>query len=262
MQKSKINTIQKRYYSQKRKSIFRQKWFWDLVLILIFFGSLSYLLLKTPYFEIKNIEIGTEENEIVQKIKELIDHRNFFLLDKANISKEIEKTFPQVREVFIKKKFPNSISVQFQKREEFGIFCLEVKNNSCFSISDDGVIFQEIPKEENKFLIVDPEITEVNLGEEVIQEDIMKNIKFLKEELQKFQIPVKEVEISSLEIIARTEPGFSIYFSQNNPFEIQMEALLGVLNNTLSKEDQANLKCCIDLRGVTSADQIGVVYIK
>lgn len=252
----------KKTFKKRRKSIFRQRWFWNLILALVCIGSVSYLFLKTPYFEIKNIEIQGDEGEIAQKTKEMISHQNFFLLSAVNVSKGIEETFPQVKEVLITKKFPNSIVAQIQKREEFGIFCLEAENQPCFSIAEDGVVFQEAQKTEDKFLIFDSQKTEAKLGEKVVQEDLMKNIKSLKEELQKSQILIKEVEISPLEIKVKTSQGFAIYFSRENPFEIQMEALLGLFNNTLSKEEQTSLQCCIDLRGVKSVDQIGVVYVK
>jgi cell division septal protein FtsQ len=246
------------YLRRKKKSILSRRWFWDFVLVLIFLISFSYLLLRTPYFEIENIKVSGGKPEIEKEVKKMIDHKNFFLLNSASLSKHLKEIFPQVREAVARKKFPNSISVQIRERKEFGIFCVQAENSPCFSISDEGVVFKETEKRSDMFLILDLKANQPKLGAQVIEEDLMKNIAFLQEELKKSQISLKEIEILPLEIRAKTEQGFLIYFSKETSVGTQIEILLESLQKTISKEEQEILKY-IDLRGL-KPDQRGVVY--
>jgi hypothetical protein len=88
----------------------------------------------------------------------------------------------------------------------------------------------------------------------------MGDIVFLKEELEKSQITLTEIEILPLEIRAKTGQGFLIYFSNEIPIKTQIEVLLKTLQETISAEEQKNLKY-IDLRGLKEG-QKGLIYFQ
>lgn len=255
----------RKYYSSRKKtSIFKKKWFWKLILVLVFLGGCYYLILKTPYFQIQKVEFLAEDNNITKEIQAKVYHQNFFLLNSAELSKNIETKFPQVKQVLIQKKFPNKILIQIVERKEFGVFCFQSESENCFSLSEEGIIFkpvQQVNEVNEKILIIASDVKNPKLGDKVIEEDLMKDIKLLKDELQKLQIPLKKVEISPLELKATTRQNFLIYFSRENSLKIQINVLTELFKNTISKEEQGNLKY-IDLRGVKSVDQRGVVYVK
>lgn len=260
----KMQKKRKYYSSRKKTSIFKKKWFWKLILVLVFLGGCYYLILKTPYFQIQKVEFLAEDNNITKEIQDKVYHQNFFLLNSAELSKNVEMKFPQVKQVLIQKKFPNKILIQIVERKEFGVFCFQSESENCFSLSEEGIIFkpiQQVNEVNEKILIIALDVKNPKLGDKVIEEDLMKDIKFLKDELQKLQIPLTKVEISPLELKATTRQNFLIYFSRENSFKIQINALTELFKNTISKEEQGNLEY-IDLRGVKSVDQRGVIYVK
>ena len=252
----------RRYLRRKRKSIFRSRWFWDFVLILIFAGSLSWLLFKTPYFEIRDVKILGQSKEVKEKVKKIIDqeNENFFLLNSIELSKNIEEIFPQIKKLVVERKFPDSLLVNIEERKEVGIFCLRNKNLSCFSISDDGVIFKETKKRDGMLLIFLAEEKELKLGEEAVENNLIKDIIFLREELEKTQIFLEEVEVFPFKIKVKAKQGFLIYFSREFDFETQMKILLEVFQEIISKEERDKLEY-IDLRGVEEGKR-GEIYWK
>lgn len=253
-----IKKNKKYRYSKKRVSILKRRWFWYTILIIIFIGGISYFLFKTPYFEIKNVEITGEEEKIVEEAKKIIENKNFFLLSANKVSTKISESFPQVKEIIIKKHFPDAVSAQIVERQTFAIFCPQRDNESCFLISKDGIIFNPSERKNDLILIFSSGADEIKLGKQVIEEALMEDINLILQDLNNSQIVIKEIEILSLEIRVKTEQGFFIYFSRSMPIKNQIEILLTILQKTISSEEQKNLQK-IDLRGLKE-NQRGVIY--
>lgn len=248
----------KRYHYQKRKSIFKRRWFWYAILVIFLMGGISYFLFKTSYFEIKNVEVAGEEEKIVEEVKKMIENKNFFLLSASMISTKISETFPQVKEVTIEKHFPDAVSAQILERQAAAIFCPQRESESCFLISKEGIIFNTSERKNDLILIFSSGLDELNLGKQVIEKALMEDIILLLQELNNSKIIIKEIEILPLEIKAKTEQGFFIYFSKSVPIKNQIEILLTTLQKTISNEEQKNLQY-IDLRGLKE-NQRGIIY--
>lgn len=262
MRKNKFYPRKKNYFRKKRKSIFGSRRFFDSVLFLILAGALSWLFFATPYFEIQDIEILGQSDEIKEKVKNIIgqNNENFFLLNSINISKNIEEIFPQIKKLAVKRNFPNSILVDIEERKEVGVFCFGNNNSSCFLISDDGVIFKKAKKEDSALLFFLAEEKKIKLGEKAVDENLMEDIIFLKGELGKNNFALKEVEIFPFQIKAKTKQGFLIYFSRETGFKAQVKILLETFQEVISKEEQSKLEY-IDLRGVEEFKR-GEIYWK
>lgn len=256
----------KRYFRKKRISILKRRWFYDFVLVSIFLGSLSYLLFKTPYFEIKDVKISGQDTMIIEGVKNFFtEGSNFFILRSKDITKTIKENFPKIKELRIRKELPNKILVDIMERKTFGIFCPRLdlmENPPCFLISEDGVIFSNFDNndspEEIPALIINEIGKKPKLGEQVIKDKLMKDIVFLQKELEKNELFSEEIEITPLGIKVKVKQiktdnpigkEFLIYFSQDTAIETQIEVLLDAFREKISAEEKKNLEY-IDLRGL------------
>lgn len=261
------------HYRKKRISLFRKRWFYDFILVLIFFGSLFYLLFGTPFFEIKSIEISGEDKVIAGKVKKMFsDGSNLFLLKVSDIVKIAEENFPKIKELKIYKEFPDKILVKIIERKPFGILCpktASTENISCFLLSEDGVIFSNFnennmenvnggngntDEEEKLVRILKPMDKKPKLGEKVLEDSLIKDIASIKNELRKSEILLSRIEISTFEIKAEVFNSlnrhiFLIHFSTETEIENQLKVLLEIIEEKISKEEKEKLEY-IDLRGI------------
>jgi len=124
----------KPYRIKKKKSIFRNRFFWLSILILIFLGGIFYLAFLSPFFQIKEIKISGNQKvqsaDLEDIIKNNIDKKIIFynsksiiLLNKNKIKDEIIKKFPQIKEENLKREFPDTIILDIKERKEIGCFC-------------------------------------------------------------------------------------------------------------------------------------------
>ena len=117
-------------------------------LILIIFG-LTWLLhetkkfLKTDsLFRIENISFECDSLRNQPEVREILDldyNSNFFGFDISGLKKELEK-IPQVKEVIIRRRFPNIVEIRVEKREP--VFILSREGFFC-GVDKEGYIFSQ-----------------------------------------------------------------------------------------------------------------------
>ncbi len=253
------------YYRRKRRVGLNSRRGLDFVLILIFIFALYWFLFKTPYFSIKKVDILKDSCSfssclsagVDREIEKFIDKRNnFFLLKTNELSYNIKSKFPWIKEVEVKKKFPDAVLIRIINRKPVGIFCQ--KEDSCFLLSEDGVIFSPFKEQEDKKGLVVIFVSEEKtpqLGQRVIEEDVVSNLIFLNKEMNKLEISLKKVEISPFKIKVETDKNFKILFSRNTYFREQIEILIKTLQRVISKQEQEHLQY-IDLQGVEEGGKI------
>jgi len=249
------------YRRKKKNSFLKKRWFWDLILILIFLGSLSWLLFKTPYFEIEEIEISADPR-FKEKIKELSSKEtNFFLFSSEKISHEAKKHFPEIKELKIIKKFPNKIFIEVKERKEIGLFCMEGKVLDCFLLSSDAVVFSKAEPSEELITFLKPEDKALpGFGEKIIKQEKFSEILFFLKEISGIDILVQRVEIFPFEVRIITKNNFKIYLSQDANIKNQAVSFINIYQNTISEEEKHILEY-IDLRRLEGGER-GQVYWK
>jgi hypothetical protein len=249
------------YRKKEKKSFFKKRFFWDLILFFIFISSLAWLLFKTPYFEIKEIKILSSPN-FVDKIKEISSkEKNFFLFSSQTVSQEIKKSFPEIKEVKIKKNFPNNILIETENRKEIGIFCCGDNISTCFLLAEDGVIFAKTENKGGLIVFSKPEEKTVpKPGDSIIEKEKFSEILFFLKEVRNVDIIINRVEIFPFEIRAFTPTNFKIYLSNNSDIKKQTASLINVYKNTISNQEKQTLEY-IDLRGLENGEK-GEVYWK
>lgn len=213
-------TYRKPYRIKKKKSIFRNRFFWLSILVLLFFGVMFYLICFAPFFQIKEIKIiGTQkvsttdlENFIEKKITQkflLSQSKSIFLIKSSKIKSDILKNFPQIEDENLKMKFPNILILEIKERKEIGCYCRKTTiflpagggrdfpeaGSYCFFLDKNGIIFEKILQPcPLDFVIKDSKEEELNLGEKIIDEDTLLKIRGISQRVKNYNPPInKEV---------------------------------------------------------------------
>jgi len=142
------------------KKKFKIIFFWFLILILI----LNYIFLFSPIFEIKQINISGNKtikdeqiknslsNFLSKQVLVFFDKNNLFLATSDKIKNILSNNFPRISSVKISKSLiKRFINLKITEREEIGIFCREEK---CYYIDQQGVIFEKAPKTKGTLILV------------------------------------------------------------------------------------------------------------
>jgi len=274
-----MRKFRKPYRIKKRKSIFKSRFFWSGILIVIIFCGIFYLICFHSFFQIKEIKISgnsafAEDRadkqkvlfEGVQKIIEekinqkilFFSSKSIFLANFSEIKKEILKSFPPVDEINLKRKFPHTILVQVKERKPLAIFCPIRKsttsngvnqNDNCFFIDKEGIIFEPIVTR-SEFVTLKKNIGwEINLGEKILGEEKLSEILEVESKLRNnLKITSEEILIVSDERFnAKTLEGWQIYFNFREDLGWQLTKLNAVLEKEIPHEKRKYLEY-IDLR--------------
>jgi len=244
---------------RRKTSVFKNRYFWLSLLVLLIFGSSSYFLFFSDFFQVKEINISgnqkittdnikNEMNSLVTRNFISFSSRSIFLTNFHNINSEILKKFPQLASINFKRDFPNRIVVEAEERKPVAVFCPSV---DCFSIDKEGIAF-----ERNEVIFSDfPRINNIDgknsfsLGENVIDENILNFILDVKNGLnEKLKITAEVFNlISAQRLNVKTKGKWDVYFNVKGDLNWQLEKLILVLEKEIPPEKRKDLDY-IDLR--------------
>lgn len=236
-------------------------------LILLFLGTSGYLLFFSGFLNVSKIEI--QGNEIVKsaEVERIIDSKlegkylkfleknNLLLLSSGGIKNEILSKFRIVKQVIVKKHFPNDIKISISERTPQLILNSAGKD---WMIDEDGKIFDEAGfdysylGQDNFPVIFDESNKGLTLGDAAMNE---KYISFIADFRKKsgdetgieFDQEIRVPGISSGEIRMKTRDGWLIFLDEGLGADKAKEMLQAVLDNKIAKEERLNLEY-IDLR--------------
>ena len=192
-----VKRYRKPHQFKKIKPIYRNRFFWLGILILIFFSSIFYFLFFAEFFQIKKINIAGLEQVSEEQLNLLVIEKlenkilffssgTIFWVNLNKIKEAILEKFPQIDKIEISRNFPNNLDVLVTERKGLATFCHEEK---CFILDKEGIVFDPIRNDisnearENQLLIkiIDKSETEpYNLGKRVIEkEDFIKERCFI-----------------------------------------------------------------------------------
>ncbi len=199
----------RRPHKIRRKTLFlKKRFFWIFILVLIFFFGSAYLVSFSSFFSIKEIQISGNHKVSTDDIKQLVNKkiiRNFgslssksiFLSNLKEAKASILNKFPQIEDINLKRKFPSSIIVEAKERTATANFC---PDSECFLVDGYGVVFEKtnvIFSEYPKIKNIEGK-SDFTLGEKVIDENILKSILDIKNNLEeKSKIIIEEFNIPS-----------------------------------------------------------------
>ncbi len=246
---------------KKRKSIFRNRFFWLGILILIIFVGIFYLISFYSFFQVKVIKISGNEKVATEDLNNLVNtkithpfsifwwkifSRSIFLANFKEIQKDILKKFPQIEEINLKRKFSDIILLQIRERKPTAVFCKEL---NCFFIDKHGIVFEPTATSSEFLLLLSGTGKEINLGEKIINEEELSKILEVKRKMKdELKIPPEEILVVSEERFnLKTKEGWQIYFNFKEDLGWQLTKLKAVLEKEIPPEKRKNLEY-IDVR--------------
>jgi len=270
-----VKGYRKPHRFKKRKPIYRNRFFWLAILILIFFSSFFYFLFFTEFFQVEKISIvGLEqisEEQLNLSIKDKLENRilffptrNIFLVDLNKIKEDILKKFHRIATIEIHRNFPDSLNVLVTERKIIATFCQEgeedkssslpsafAREANCFALDEEGIVFEE--KQIDR--IIQPLIKalisadEISLGKKVIEKEDLISILEINSQLKEdLNIPIEEFIISSKEkLIVLVSEGWELYFNLQENIKWQLTKLKALLEEKIPEEQRKDLEY-IELR--------------
>ena len=230
---------------------------------ILFFSSLLsgfiltafWLIFISSFFNIQNINssdntVLNRDNalNIILSIAPFGFNENLLILSKSRLKSEITAAFPSITDITIKKKLFHTITINFNKRIQIGIWC---NDKNCFYFDKDGVIFSQAPQTEGSLIlkVKDSSKNDVLTGSKVLSNDqINFIIVFIGKISENNKFKILEFKIkpsSSVELEALTNKNWSIYLDEKQEPTEAVNNLFSILEEAAKNTD--NLEY-IDLR--------------
>ena len=258
-----MRKYRKPYRIKKRKSIWRNRFFWLGILGLVILGGIFYLLVFSAFFRIGKVIVSGNEKIPKERIQDIVKEnlerkiiffksKSIFLIDLKKIKENVLNIFPKIAEIEITRDFPDTLNLKVTERKEVGIFCHQ---NACFLLDKEGIIFENVPEEMQLLKIQRLNFDrEIKLGERIIEKEILSPILEAETKLREdLKIPVKEISIASDERVNfKTFEDWEIYFNPQKDINWQLTKLKAVLENEIPAEKRKDLEY-IELRFGNSA---------
>ncbi len=241
-----------------RKKIIQRPLFWITLFILVIVILFTYLILFSSYFQLSHIKVSGYKNVDNAKIEEIVWNdsynkffsaglinfasRSIFIVNTNQIANSIKTKYPIIKDIKIKKSLPNIIDLTLEEREPFAVFC-QNSNSDCFTIDEDGVIFEKLQGVLNETMILNKaEDKEISLGSQAVLKDTINKISKIKDNLKNnFQIDIKEVAISNI-LVVKTFEDWKIYFDSNSDIDFQITKMNSLLNSEITPKERKNLQ--------------------
>lgn len=224
-----------------------------LFLVLTGLAGLAYAILFSGLFDIDNIELeglGVINQERLQASinvffeesqGKFIPIKNWFFIPKEKLTQFLKEEYPIVREIKIKKEFPNSLILSLDEREPIFIVCSQNQGTPCFYIDKEGIAYQDAPKTEGSLISIIETEREFNQGEVLFGPLLIENLIEFRELLRiGLNLPIKKI-ITDGDIVFETYDGWQIRMAADTHFSERFEDLVLLLNSEI-KEERENLE--------------------
>lgn len=136
----------------KKRRVYRYKIYLTYAIIILFIGSLTYFVLFTNYFKIKDIKVisktsnvfvNIDQAEVIRSIRHIYN-RNLLFLSEHNLVDFIKTNFKYVEDADIQYNFPDKITILLNEKKVAGqLFQIDYEN---LNLTTSG----EVLKENNK----------------------------------------------------------------------------------------------------------------
>lgn len=238
---------------KKKKSIFKNRFFWLVTITFVLTSGFIYLFIFSPVFQISDVQIrggisfiqkdvmkDFVENNIFQRCS-FIELKNIIILNKKYLKEDILESFLPVKDVRIRKKLPNSLIVEIIERIPQGNFYIQ---DVRYFLDKEGRIFAESNQEK---IVFKSEINGLELGDYIADKEVFQGALDLIEKLKEIPIKVEECFVGRFKMEVRTDKDWLLIFNSERDIERQVEDLKLVLNKDILEEDLGKIEY-IDLR--------------
>jgi cell division septal protein FtsQ len=238
---------------RRLKPILSNRFFWLGLLILVFLLSLFYFLFFSEFFQTEKIIVTGEERASKEELRLLVEKKlenkilffktkSIFLVNLNETRKEILNNFPQIAEVEISRRLPDAINILVVERLSLAVWCRE---ENCFLLDKEGVIFEETSPETSLPKIIDKQnLTTPALGERIIEKEGLCQIIEIKSKLDDgLKIQIAEVFfIAEERLNLKTSEGWEIYLNPKGDIGWQLTKLRVDLEEEIPPERRKDLE--------------------
>jgi cell division septal protein FtsQ len=253
-----VRRFRKPYRIRKKKSIFRNRFFWLTLLILILLGGALYLLLFSSYLQIKQVQISGNQKIKTRELEYLIEQkinkkiftsptRSIILVNLKDIEESIVKNFPLISQANLERNLPDALTLKVEER--MPIFVWSKDSGPLFYVDKEGIAFEELSEDSSLLRIRDQQFKlGVNLGEKVMEKEMVDFAQQTKSEIEKkIGVFPKEILILEDRITVLTNEPWQIYLDLKEKPEKQIFNLSLAWEKEIPPEKRGNLEY-IDLR--------------
>lgn len=241
---------------QKKRSIFRARFFWPCVLVFILFCVISYFLFFAQYFQIDRVVVSNAKRVNKEDLQFLVEShlekkvmflstKSIFLINKGELKRDAFSIFPQIADIEVTRSLPRTLNVIIIERLERATFCFE---DDCFLLDIEGVVFEPVVSGATDLVEIHDELKSGRLGEKVIEKELLEKILRVKDVLlENIKIKANKVFVFPQYFSIETADGWLIHFNPAEDLDWQITKLNAVLEEKIPKEDRGYLEY-IDLR--------------
>jgi cell division septal protein FtsQ len=238
--------------------IFKNRFFWEGLLVLVFLGALFYFFFLSSVFQINQIRVSGNKRVPTEEIQNVIggqigekivffQSKSIFLVDFPKIKKMLLAKFPNIHEIYLKRNFPDIVLAKIDEREAVANWC---RGEDCFYLDKEGIIFEK-GKEEGK-LIIRSETSEgeLVLGREAVEKKIVDAVLEIQKELKEglgFAVNEFILTQEKNKLTVKMPEGWEVYFDIQKEVFGQFFNLDLTLKEKIPPEKRGNLEY-IDLR--------------
>lgn len=224
-----------------------------------------------PQLQIEVIEVEGVDEKTVLGIQEfvidaligrvggVVPRRMFFAIGSTRLAERIGHEFPKLKEVRVRKRFPDSLAIQASERELFAILCNDKERDTpsasvpvkCAYLDADGIAYSAAPVFAGRLILkIRTDFEEVGIGREVVAPALIEKLRFITSALtSKMGIAVESVELSERvpsEFRVAAADGFHLFFRVEDEYENAFRVLGRVLEDEIG--DRRAKVDYIDLR--------------
>lgn len=233
---------------KRKRSIFKNRFFWFGIAGLIVIIGLCYLIFLSPVFKIKKIEIlGSFKfltaQEISLKTDKLLS-RNILFLNTKEIKDELSKDFLILNNVEVKRRLFSKVEILAVERKIVANFC---NSGKCFFLDKEGIAFKEAVADPLYITLIASKSEEIKYPQ-VISKELLSSILLSKDEMKKrIGLEAKECIFAPLKLEVKTNQGWTAILDPKKDIENQIINLNLVFKNKIGEENAEKIDY-IDVR--------------
>ncbi len=179
--KSRKNNVKKRF--KKSKLLNKSKYFFIFISIILFLIIIYFLLFRSSYFELKDVEILGEyplNSQKIFKATSIEKNKSIWLFDLKKISEDVRNCYPEYRRIIVKRKLPHLLSFEFILRKPIA----QIKSGRYFLVDQYGFI---LPRVKNVATVdlpiiegIDAKLTGIKPAKQNESKALMNSLELLK----------------------------------------------------------------------------------
>lgn len=214
------------------------------------FAGAIYVL-RLPQLQIREIAFSglgvLDKEDLERNIKDMLSGEKYwrllprssiFLASTKDIALNLQKSFPRIERVSVKRSFPDKLEVVVKERGLFGIFC---GPSFCAYIDSSGYAFDGAPSFSGSLITkVRSDGEDAKVGQNAVDPKFMERIVFLGMEIRRLLEATSVVyELSSKtprEVSVVTDEGFKILFNRDDDFANVFRVLETLLEEEIKEK--------------------------